>query len=161
MVYVEVLDNEEGGHTDLVFQIQGLTERLVFDTYYFVLAIEPVEDQRVIKRFVATYLEAWVAEIEQMKDGEERAFPIDISDQYVGCLKVQYNGPQLKLAYGFSTMVQGWGMDLKAPQKYFTAITDFRSDIPRPLTTDRSALIQSLLHQIARLKGESPFASHH
>jgi hypothetical protein len=162
LVYVEVLDNDEGSHEDLVFQIQGLTERLVFDSYYFALAIESTDDRRLIKHFLGAYLEAWVNEIKGMDDGDERVFPIDISDQYVGCMKVQFCDPQLKLTYGYSMMIEGTGMELIAPRKYFTEISDFKANTPVPLTIDRNSLIQSLSQQIERLYDDGPpFAIHH
>jgi hypothetical protein len=162
LVYLEVIENDKGGHDDLFFQIQGLTERLVFDTYYFALATEPVEELMSVRRFIRTYLETWVSEIKGMEEGDEKVFPIDISDQYVGCMNVRYRGQQVKVTYGYSTMTEGASMDLTSPQKYFTKISDFQQKTPLPLVTDRNALIHSLEHQIEGLNDQGPlFAIHH
>lgn len=162
LVYVEVLGNDEGGHKDLVFQVQGLTERWIFDTYYFVLAVEPVNELGDVRRSLAGYLSLWVIEIKEMEDDGQRFFPIDVSDQYTGCLRVQRKGVEVELDYGYSTLIEGCNMDLNAPRKYFTGVSDFQPDTSLPVTCDRVTLIRSLTYQIARLKDEvPPFTVHH
>ncbi len=150
------MDNGEGGHEDLVFQVYGLTERLSFDTYYFVLAIEPIESLAEVRHFVADYLESWVDEINAMQVSDERCFPIDISDQYVGCVWVRKDADALIVNYGWSP-TEGHSMDLKSAHKYFNGIPDFRSDIPSPLKVGTAAVVGSLLRQAEGLKAHGKY----
>jgi hypothetical protein len=51
MLQVEIFENEQSGHEDLLVNIDGLINK-VFDTYYFGIAIEPFEDVQDIKKML-------------------------------------------------------------------------------------------------------------
>jgi len=150
VVEITVLDIE-GGHEDLIFCVPGLTARLSFDTYYFALAIEPYEDRTDVKRFIGECLENWITEVRAMDAGDVRYLPIDISDQYVGCLCLRYTGSSFEMNYGFSR-IHGHSLDMNNLHQYFKNVSDFRSDIPTPLIVERIAFINSLSQQAAQLK---------
>ena len=101
IIDIEVIPNDEGGHRDLAFEIPGLIDDELFDTYYFILAIEPVNSFQEVKNAVSSLLGKWLEKVHPLKQEHTVYLPIDFSDQYTGCLKVQHQG-KLKLTYGYS-----------------------------------------------------------
>jgi hypothetical protein len=149
IIKIDIVD--KSGHDDLKFSIKDLTADLTFDTYYFALACEPYENIQDIKNCVSTFINHWVTEIEQMQDGETRFFPIDISDQYTGCLRVDKKGEELEIAYGTSR-TEGNALDINNPSSYFDSITDFNNDISKTLLVRQQDFINSIIKQINSLK---------
>lgn len=148
LITIEILD--KSGHDDLKFSIKDLTADLIFDTYYFRLSIKEYEDIKSLKVFVANFLQKWLLEIAVMKTGQDRYFPIDISDQYTGCIKVTKYGDNLEILYGFSNK-EGYTINLSNPTDHFSRITDFRSDIPKKLRVKQTDFISSMQTQIDKL----------
>lgn len=148
---VDVLDTEGGGR-DLSFRVPGLTAQLSFDTYYFVLANEPsVPEIDDVRRVIGDYLMGWVTVIDAMSLGETRCFPIDVSDQYSGCLMVKSIEGGLELNYGISSTC-GWALDLNDIRKCSRQILDCRADIPESLQVEKTTLVKSISRQAERLK---------
>ncbi len=141
---------EKDGHDDLKFSIKDLTANLSFDTYYFGIAAEPFEDFQDVKNCIADFIKQWVTQIEKMQDGQTKYFPIDISDQYTGCLKIDKQSNKLKIAYGTSRQ-EGWGVNINDPSHYFDNVTDFRSDIPKTIVVPQADFLTSLKKQIYEL----------
>jgi hypothetical protein len=82
--------------------------------------------------------------------GQDRYFPIDISDQYTGCIKVYKLKDQLEISYGHSRR-EGYTIDINNPTDYFNGISDFHSDIPQKLIVSQDDFKNSLLTQIDKL----------
>lgn len=59
LLNIEILENEKGGHEDLIFEIPNLISQQKLDTYYFALAIEPKSGLKEIKKAVSKLLESW------------------------------------------------------------------------------------------------------
>ena len=148
IIHIEILD--KSGHDDLKFSVRDLTADLTFDTYYFGLAIEPLEDISDLKNCLANFLNKWVIQINAMQNGQTVYLPIDISDQYTGCLKVVKHGDDVEIAYGTSYK-EGWSVDIDNPTSYFNSITDFHSDIPKTLSVKKEDFIKSIQNQIKTL----------
>ncbi len=149
---IVVRDNGKGGHEDLRFQIHGLTDELVFDTYYFALAAEPLNTVVSVRECIAEYLEKWECSIERMNDGEVRILPIDLSDQYVGCLRAVEDGQRLRLDYG-TCFVGGWAINVKEPEQDFSAVEGFGVGTTEPLITDKALFLRSLSRCSRQLRG--------
>src|SRR5690242_569135 len=110
LIKIEVIENDQGGHDDLLFLIPNLIDFKTFDTYYFGLAVEPAESIEDIKKAVSCLIQFWIDKIEKIENGEIIFLPIDLSDEYTGCLKVQKKETCLALAYGYSRR-EGWSVD--------------------------------------------------
>lgn len=149
---IDVVDNERGGHNDLLFSIPDLIGDKEFDTYYFCLAVEPVETIDDIKNAVSQLIQFWYNKVLESKNGETIFLPIDFCDQYTGCLKVQNQGGKLVLTYGFSRR-EGYAVNPLNPENYHKEITDFEADSEKHLTVDYSIFVSTLDKQIRKLKG--------
>ncbi len=148
---VDIIDNDKGGHEDLLFSIPDLIGDRSFDTYYFCLAVEPIETIDDIKNAVSQLLQFWLGKIAESKNGETIYLPIDFSDQYTGCLKVQNKDKHLILTYGFSRR-EGYAVDPLNPENYYKEINDFQADSEKQLTVDQDVFISALDRQIQKLK---------
>lgn len=149
---IDIIENGRGGHNDLLFSIPGLIGDKEFDTYYFCLAVEPVETIDDIKNAVSQLIQFWHNKVSESKNGETIFLPIDFSDQYTSCLKVQNQVGKLVLTYGFSRR-EGYAVDPLNPENYYKEITDFEADSEKHLTVDYSIFISTLDKQIRKLKG--------
>lgn len=147
LIHMELLQKD--GHDDLKFSIEGLTDDLTFDSYYFGIAAEHTEGLKV-KNCLANFIGDWVTEIENMKDGQTRFFPIDISDEYTGCVRITKHGNDLEINYGYSGY-PGYQVDIENPKQFFSGVTDFQSDVPKSITVQQSQFLRSLKSQINRL----------
>jgi hypothetical protein len=151
---IDIIDNGKGGHKDLLFSIPNLMGDTEFDTYYFCLAVEPVENIDDIKNAVSQLLQFWIDKVSESKEGETIFLPIDFSDQYTGCLKIQNQDAQLVLTYGCSRR-EGWAVDPLNPGNYYREITDFEADSEKQMTVDPSVFISTLSRQMSKLKGRT------
>lgn len=151
IIQIEVLD--KGGHGDLKFRVKDLTADLTFDTYYFILASEPCDGISDVKKSIAKFIGHWKGQIKSMQSGQTKYFPIDISDQYTGCLKIEKQGENLEIAYGWSGE-EGFGLDINNPSHYFDSITDFRTDIPQTIFVTQQDFLTTLENQIKELGTE-------
>ena len=148
---VAIIENDEGGHDDLIFSIPGLTGTETFDTYYFALAIESRENAENVRGAVAELLQFWIDKIDETKNGETIHLPIDFSDQYTGCLRIKNESDQMTLTYG-SSMREGWAVNPLNPEKYYKAINDFRPSSDKQLVWSKSFFISAVNSQVQRLK---------
>jgi len=148
---IDIIDNDKGGHDDLLFSIPDLIGDKEFDTYYFYLAVEPAETIDEIKNAVSQLLQFWLDKVSGSINGETIFLPIDFSDQYIGCLKVQNQDMKLVLTYGFSRR-EGYSVDPLNPENYYKEINDFKADSEKQMTIDQTVFISSLDKQIRKLK---------
>ncbi len=149
---IDIIENDKGGHEDLLFSIPDLIGDMAFDTYYFCLAVEPVETINEIKNAVSRLIHFWVDKLLESKNGETIFLPIDFSDQYTGCLKVQNHDSKLVLTYGFSRR-EGYTVNPLNPENYYKEINDFEADTEKQMTVDQTDFISTLDRQIRKLKG--------
>jgi hypothetical protein len=152
LLTLDIIDNGQGGHKDLLFCIPDLIDDKVFDTYYFYLAVEPVETIDDIKKAVSRLLQFWHNKVSESKNGETIFLPIDFSDEYTGYLKVCHQDDQLVLTYGFSRR-EGFTVNPLNPEDYYKQITDFEAVPEKNLIVSQSVFISTLDKQIRKLKG--------
>ncbi len=150
LLEIEILDNDQGGHKDLLFNIPDLTGPLKFDTYYFALAIEPNNGLSKIKQAIGQLINFWNQKIKKLENGNTIYLPIDFSDQYTGCLKVEKN-KNLKLTYGHSRR-EGWKVNPINPYDYFNSINDFKSDFKKSITVNEDDFSNCLRNIIVELE---------
>lgn len=146
LIKIEVIENGQGGHDDLLFLIPNLVDLKTFDTYYFSLAVEPVESIGDIKKAVANLVQFWIDKIEEIEDDQIIYLPIDLSDEYTGCLKVQKQQPNLSLTYGYSRR-EAYTVDPLDPEDYYNSINDFQAETEKQLVVDKGDFIDSLKKQ--------------
>jgi hypothetical protein len=152
LINIEVLDNNQGGHEDLLFDIAGLVSQKRFDTYYFALAIEPKNRLAEIKKAVGLLVESWNRKIKGLENGKTIYLPIDFSDQYTGCIKLEKDD-NINLTYGYS-MKEGWSIDPINPTDYFDSIIDFKPEGNESLKVEQGELETCLTKLIDKLKKE-------
>lgn len=152
LIIIEIIENDKGGHEDLVFEIPELISRQNFDTYYFALAIEPKNGIEEIKNAVAELISSWNKKQTEMENGQVIYLPIDFSDQYTGCLKVEKKN-DLNLTYGFSRR-EGWSVDPINPTDYYESITDFDSENENSITVKQTEFEMCLTELIGKLKSD-------
>jgi hypothetical protein len=146
IIQIEILDKD--GHDDLKFCIGGLTGDLTFDTYYFALAVEPYEDISDIKKCVTKFISQWILHIEGMSDQQTSYFPIDISDEYTGCVKISRQGDQLEIDYGYSRETKGYQVDINNPKHYFNSVQDFKTKSSKTILVSKDLFLNSLKNEI-------------
>ena len=151
LLSIDIIDNDKGGHDDLLFSIPDLIGDREFDTYYFCIAVETAETIDDIKNAVSQLLQFWIDKVSESKNGETIFLPIDFSDQYTGCLKVNKNDGQLMLTYGFSRR-EGYAVDPLNPENYYKEISDFEADPEKVLTVEPTVFLSALDRQIRKLK---------
>jgi hypothetical protein len=152
LINIEIIENDKGGHEDLLFEIPELISLQRFDTYYFALAIEPKSGIKEIKNAVAELIASWNKKQTEMENGQVIYLPIDFSDQYTGCLKVEKKN-DLNLTYGFSRR-EGWSVDPINPTEYYESITDFDTEIEKSITVNQSEFEKCLTKLVGKLKSE-------
>ncbi len=152
LLYIEIIENGKGGHQDLIFEIPNLISPQKYDTYFFALAIEPKNGIAEIKNAVAELILSWNKRLTQLKNGQVIYLPIDFSDQYTGCLRVEKTN-DLKLTYGFSRQ-EGWCVDPTNPSEYFESITDFVAENEKSIIVKQSEFEKCLNDTVKKLQTE-------
>ena len=152
LLKIEIIENDQGGHEDLIFEIPNLISQRKFDTYYFALAIEPKSGIKEIKNAVAELIASWNKKQAEMKSGQVIYLPIDFSDQYTGCLRVEKKN-DLNLTYGFSRR-EGWSVDPINPTEFYESITDFGTKNEKSLIVNQSEFEKCLTKLTEKLKSE-------
>lgn len=152
LLNIEIIENDKGCHEDLLFEIPELIAQQKFDTYYFALAIEPKSGIKAIKNAVAELIASWNKKQAEMKNGQFIYLPIDFSDQYTGCLKVEKKN-DLNLTYGYSRR-EGWSVDPINPTEYFESINDFNTDNEKSIIVKQADFEKCLTELVEKLKSE-------
>ena len=152
LLKIEIIENDKGGHEDLIFEIPNLISQQKFDSYYFALAIEPKNGIKEIKNAVAELIASWNKKQAEMENGQVIYLPIDFSDQYTGCLRVEKKN-DLNLKYGFSRR-EGWTVDPINPTEYYESISDFDTENDKSLTVNQSEFEKCLTKLTEKLKSE-------
>jgi len=152
IINIEIKESGKG-HNDLIFEIPNLISKKEFDTYYFALAIEPKFGVKEIKNAIIKLITFWIEKIIELKNKEIIYLPIDLSDQYTGCLKVEMND-NIALTYGYSRK-EGWSFNPLNPSEYYKKINDFIANPKKTLTYSKIEIIQSINGLIEKLKKEN------
>lgn len=76
-LFIDIIDNNKGGHNDLLFEIPGLLNMQECDLYYFALAVESYESKVDVILAVVQLLNYWNQKIEETEPGEIVYLPID------------------------------------------------------------------------------------
>ena len=101
--------NNDTLHDDLILHFGG--HEIVCDSYYFALdrAIEPdSENPDKIKKVLVRLLEQWYQFVLKAKSGEILYLPFDFSDEYVGCLRCEFQKENIHLSIGYLQGWEGW-----------------------------------------------------
>ncbi|MCH8318441.1 MAG: hypothetical protein IIA88_08065 [Bacteroidetes bacterium] len=153
LLRLEIIENDKGGHEDLIFEIPRLVNESTFDTYYFALAIEPKNGLSEIKNAVAGLLKSWKSVLTKIQNGETVHLPIEFSDEYTGCVQVKSSSENFQLNYGYSRR-EGWSVDPINPINYFNSITDFKSENEKSISVPKIEFLNGLIEQINKLKNK-------
>ena len=95
-------NSDNVGHNDLIFELEGLVPRSIFDTYWLMLGeLEWTIDAR--RNAIIKLMDSWLTSLKSFDSQKESAYlVVDISDQYIGCVKVTKASQFFVLEYGFS-----------------------------------------------------------
>ena len=148
MLNIQVIENEEGA--EIEFEFPKLIETQRFDIYYFALAIEPKKGIAEVKRAVAELLESWNRQLVELKEKEIVYLPIDFSDQYTGCLKIEKK-EALRIQYGYSR-IKGWSINPINPLDFYSSVTDFETKAEKPILVKQFDFIRCLRELRAELQ---------
>jgi hypothetical protein len=151
LIQLQIVDNNQGGHKDILFTISGLTEEQVFDSYFFILAMERSQNVDKLSFGVGELFEYWKEKTLLMTDNDTIFLPIDFSDEYTGCIKVEKVDMSLNLTYGFSR-IMGLNVNPLDPENFYKEVKDFEADNDKKLTVRQEDLINSLDIIIRELK---------
>jgi hypothetical protein len=151
LIQLQIVDNNQGGHNDILFQISGLTNEKAFDSYFFILAMERNKNVDKLDFGVAGLFEYWKEKTLLMADNNTIFLPIDFSDEYTGCIKVEKVDMSLILTYGFSR-IMGLNVNPLDPENFYKEVKDFEADNDKHLTIRQEDLINSLDIIIHELK---------
>lgn len=147
---IQVIKNSKRGHEDLLFEIPELDIQKTLDTYYFALAIASKKQPYQIKHAVAELITFWNTKQAVLNNGDVIYLPIDFSDQYTGCLKVEKNN-DLKLTYGHS-MQEGHSVNPIHPIYFYNTVTDFKPENEKTVIVTQTVFEKCLTALIVTLE---------
>jgi len=147
---IQIIKNSKKGHEDLLFEIPKLDIQKRLDTYYFTLAIASKKQPYQIKHAIAELIAFWNKKQAEMTNGAIICLPIDFSDQYTGCLKVEKNN-DLKLTYGYS-MQEGYSINPMNPIYFYSTVTDFKPNNEKIVIVNQTAFEKCLTKLIEKLE---------
>ncbi len=125
---IELFFNKEadGLHGNLIFRIPEAKVEQICDLYYaatFEGEPEPKTDP------LDDLLQYWIHNAGGLRVDEIGYFPIDYSDQYVGCLKIErVDLENIKLEYGLTQKICGWAISFSDPGDFYKIVDDFEFD---------------------------------
>lgn len=150
LIYIE-LDTESDGHSGLIVELPKMKMNERFDSYYFQVECEPFEITD-IKQAISNLIEYWKDKIIAMDSTEPIYLPIDFSDEYIGCFRLECVKGKINMQYGFSR-TNGFGISPSKPGDFYKSVKDFK------LLTDyliievsKKELIDSLIKNIKELR---------
>lgn len=150
MIHITLIDNQQSCHKDLNFKVDGLTEQLTFDSYYFAVAAEQKSVQISTAQAIGQLIKFWIDKLELLENNKVIFLPIDFSDQYIGCIKVTNINGELDLNYGY-TRTEGFAVNPLNPENFFNNVIDFVSEPNELHLNHRDLLINSLISEYNRL----------
>jgi hypothetical protein len=150
LIYIE-LETESDGHIDLIVELPKMNMSEQFDSYYFQVECEPFEISD-IKQAISNLIEYWKVKILEMKSSEPIYLPIDFSDEYIGCYRLESVKGKIKMQYGFSR-TNGFGISPSNSGDFYKSVKDFEL-LTDYLTIEvsKKELIDSLIKNINDLR---------
>ena len=113
-----LIDKLGTGHNDLFLQIDTLPNHSkTFDSYYLDSFLNISESKSLQEKNanlffeVKCLLEYWLEKIEKSSVGEIIYLPIDISDEYVGCIQMLNTRLGFKTKFVFTKDIHGYETD--------------------------------------------------
>lgn len=150
LIYIE-LDTGSDGHSDLIVELPKMKMNEKFDSYYFQVECEPFEITD-IKQAISNLIEYWKNKILAMKPAEQIYLPIDFSDEYVGCFRLEIVNGKIDMQYGFSRM-KGFGISPSNPGDFYKSVEDFKLQTDfLTIEVSKKELIDSLIKNIKELR---------
>ncbi len=135
------------GHEDLVVCIKENGFCGVFDSYYLSLDDGVETKLKGIKKVnfvLKNLIKYWIKKIDESNCGEVVYLPIDFSDQYIGCFRIEKNENGLNLCYGH-TFTEGWAISPADPGDFSSSISDFKLDRTfKPIFVKQTEFLDSL-----------------
>lgn len=140
-IYFELLSTN--GHNDLLVEIPKMNFIKEVDSYYFQIEKEPFEIHD-IEKGISELLEYWKNKIIDIKMENPIYLPIDFSDEYTGCFKLEEHNNSIHIEYGFSR-IEGFSISPTNPGNYYKRVDDFKSDDEYPkIEVPRKILLDSI-----------------
>jgi len=150
LIYIE-LKTESDGHSDLIVELPKMNMSEQFDSYYFQVECEPFEIND-IKQAISNLIEYWKDKILEIKSTEPIYLPIDFSDEYIGCYRLESVKGKIKMQYGFSR-TNGFGISPSKPGDFYKSVKDFKllTDY-LTIVVSKKELIDSLIKNTNELR---------
>src|SRR6478735_990855 len=118
------IDTTQALRSNLVFKIPEANVDGCFDLYYFGTSDPSKQHLNPLQELV----NYWINKSSEINVNELGYLPIDFSDEYIGCLKIErVTAEEFKLSYGFSR-IPGYGIDPADPGDFFIKVNDFEFD---------------------------------
>jgi len=124
------LKTEGDSHKDLMVSVQKNGFNGIFDSYYLGLDDEIKTDLKGLEKInlvLKKLIEYWIKTITEAKNREVHYLPIDFSDQYTGCFRIEKKDNNLLVSYGYS-LIEGYSVSPSNPGNYATSISDFEEN---------------------------------
>jgi len=129
-----ILNSKKSGHRDVNLEIALLEINTQLDSYYLGLDsyILPEEDTyektwKVLKQLIINWKEV-------LKKKEKTYFlPIDFSDEYIGCIKIEKRQENYYMSYGWTTAYQKIGVVISQVRSLVLKEQEFRARTPEVL----------------------------
>ncbi len=164
LIDIQFLDKPDY-HADLIVKVERNYFKQVCDSYYFCIDddvaesigimeyVRNSENSKVKEKVVLQLLlKFWINKIIYLDDGSVSYLPIDISDQYTGCFKIERCGSEIIISYGF-TLVCGHVFYPHDPGNYFDDIDNFEeNDIFGKLKSTKEELIGNINQLIKEME---------
>jgi hypothetical protein len=128
---LKIFFKEEGNsYNDLIVEINRCGFKKELDSYYLGLDNSyntNLDGIKRIKLVLVSLLEYWSQSIQKLEVNEVCYLPIDFSDEYTGCFKIEKFQTFLMLSYGYSS-IEGWSIVPSDPGDYSIKVSDFEKD---------------------------------
>lgn len=142
------------GHDDLLLKSDILKINQQADTYYFIIDNDFMSGDESFAKVVSTLkilLNDWVKQIEELTTGVTY-LPFDFSDEYIGCLKVEYiENDKLLLSYGYTAQYKGWSIYPSDTKDFKLKSSDYSTETV-PVPVSKTDTINSIHLSIAKLE---------
>ncbi|MDP8079955.1 hypothetical protein [Phocoenobacter skyensis] len=151
MINIEIIENSQKGHNDLLLEIPELIGKKILDSYYLILASEGKRKRGNAKYTLVQLLTFWYQKITQLKEGQIIYLPIDFNDEYTAGLKVEKD-QDLILSYGYSLKMCGYSVNPLESSDYYNNVTDFQAENDNVLIVKQQDFEEGLKGLIDRLE---------
>ncbi|MCW3160623.1 hypothetical protein [Chryseobacterium oryctis] len=113
---------ENEWHKDLYLNIPTIDVEEILDTYYFLIDksfMPNLENKQKVILSLTDNFKYWILRTEALNKGETVAFPIDLSDEYIGFLLINaLDENVLSVRYGSTQEITGWQINAHNPEQF-------------------------------------------